>query len=245
MRVFGLGTNKIMRDPFFKIFEKKFFPALSGGTAGTQLYTVYTRGATVALPPPRQLPSVLLDAVLRRRRSRRNFLPEQIKKEELSDLLYWSMGEYEDSQARATLRMHPSGGAKYPLECYVGIYEKGDINPGMYHYNISKHILEHLPFVSAENIRRCFHYDFAQTAPVVISFSYVHGRMQKKYGMLGYKLGILEGGHIGQNLYLVAESLHIGISAIGGMDYDVAHSEFCLGSEEHLFYHVILGYCAQ
>src|SRR3989338_3332425 len=59
MHVFGLGTNKIMRDPFFKIFEKKF-QIFSIGAWGNM--RIHKRAPRAACTLPEAL-SILLNVM--------------------------------------------------------------------------------------------------------------------------------------------------------------------------------------
>ncbi|MEM4430658.1 MAG: SagB/ThcOx family dehydrogenase, partial [Thermofilaceae archaeon] len=123
-------------------------------------------------------------------------------------------------------RTAPSAGATYPLEVYVVIGEKGVrsgsgyLEAGVYRYNPFRHSLT---LVRRGDARRelweaSWRQDWVRDAPVSIVICAVYERTTSRYGERGVRYVILEAGHVGQNIYLMATALNLGTVAIGAFD---------------------------
>jgi SagB-type dehydrogenase family enzyme len=62
-----------------------------------------------------------------------------------------------------------------------------------------------------------------------------------KYGQRGYRHVLLDAGHVGQNLYLVATALGLGPTAIGGFFDRELGALLELPEDEEPFYVVCIG----
>lgn len=172
----------------------------------------YQRAQKILLSTP-TLSSDLCE-VLQNRTSSRVFT-KKITKEQLSGLLYWSLGLLEKGETKH--RTYPSGGGFYPLEAYLAIDFVEGIDSGVYHYNVRENTLELLPFVNAAEIIEALKLENTniESPSLALLLSFVEQRSHHKYGVFSNKLGLLEAGHVGQNLYLVAAALGFGICGLG------------------------------
>ncbi|MDP3725708.1 MAG: SagB/ThcOx family dehydrogenase [bacterium] len=239
-----------MADPFFNYFREErnsISRNVYEGTQGSFSCKEYPRFPQIFLPPPIKLEHSL-SGILEKRKSTRSFIAEPLSLLEISSLLFWSMGMLNShTQGETKHRMHPSGGAKFPIECYPLIIKKGELTRGIYHYNSFKHVLEKIAseeILNNDVLWSSFAYPFVRDAAVVLVFSFVKERSIQKYGGLAYKLGLLEAGHIGQNVYLVSTALNLGCCALGFGLQEVKslHSLFDLdGSNESLCYAIAIG----
>jgi len=158
--------------------------------------------------------------VMARRRSLRDFLPEDISVEEVSQLI-WATQGLTESVFDSRLRVTPSAGALYPIETYVVVNRVTALSPGVYHFNVGKNALEQLTEgdfkvgISASALDQ----SMAREAAVVFVWTAVVERTKWKYRERGYRYLYLDAGHIGQNLYLAATSLGLGCCTIGAF-YD-------------------------
>lgn len=169
----------------------------------------------------------------------------------LSSILYWSaaeLGKRRDGQGHQKekiQRPHPSGGAKYPLEIYICADRVSEIERGLYHYRPDTHGLEFVTPLDTEKIHKIksgYLYPFAQQIPAFIIFSFVLERSMPKYGALAYKLGLIESGHIAQNVYLLAAAHGVKCTALGGHNEELLNNLLMLdGYNETTFYTVGLG----
>ena len=167
-------------------------------------------------------PSADFFDLIKKRKSRRDFLREPITKKELSLLLKYSCGNTEPMASGRFHRAQASGGARFPIEVYPIIFRSdsaGDgLMAGLYHYNVKDHGLDVLwaREFSDDNIHGIFTYPWVKDAAVGIVMTAVFWRNQNKYGERGYRYILLEAGHIGQNLYLACEAMGLKCCALGG-----------------------------
>ena len=184
--------------------------------------------------------------ILLRRQSHRVFGEDSITLNQLGSLLSLSFGLNHMEDAGNHLRTYPSAGGRYPIEVYLVILSSEDLSAGIYHYNVADN--------SIELIKRG-HFDtdlnnFYENQPLFgnvscyILFSMVYERTMNKYGENGYRFMCIDAGHMGQNLYLVAEHLGLGVVALGGGKSSDQHIDDLLsinGYEESFFYGFAVG----
>ena len=250
-----------MSDQFFNFFDADRPPVdlSQWPPLNVKDFKTYPRSPRVVLSKSATAPNMGLAESLFRRKTERDFSERPLSSETISSLLFWSVGLIHERWAEGLFgktssviaseakqsnfrRPYPSGGARFPVEIYLAVFNGGDLEEGAYHYNVKEHALELIQQASFENIRQALPYDFAKKAAMAILLSFIGERTMKKYGNLGYKLGLLEAGHIGQNIYLVGAALGLGVLALGGMDYEVVQKELDLGEEETVFYQLVIGW---
>jgi SagB-type dehydrogenase family enzyme len=196
-----------------------------------------------SIPLPRNWAKsgVTLEETISRRRSATEFSGKQISKDQLSFILGFSAGITEE---RSALRAHPSGGALYPLELYVAAFAVTDLECGLYHYGVYEHALNKIgsgklrgqfaEILSAENV--------IESSSVALIISGILYRTEIKYGQRGYRLMLLESGHLGQNILLSATSQGVVAVPLGGFLDDEVNSILGLdGIEETAVYPILLG----
>ncbi len=144
-----------------------------------------------------------------RRRSERGFAAEAIKMEQLGDCLFSGLAITafmdEPVLGRLPLKPTPSGGARNPYEAFVFAFNVEGLSPGIYHYSASEHSLA---FVSPAKVTGA---DLlggqewaASAAAVIVLVAYFERTMWKYPHPTGYRVVLVEAGHIGQNIALAA-----------------------------------------
>jgi SagB-type dehydrogenase family enzyme len=173
-------------------------------------------GGGVTLARPQRLPEADLWAVLRARRSRREFLPEALSAERLFLLLWSAQGISQGGPW--SLRTAPSAGALYPVETYVCASRVEGLAPGVYHWELPE---ERLALVTARDDvaaaagEACLGQTMVAAAPVTFIWSAVWGRGAQKYGNRALRYAYLDAGHLAENLHLAATALGLGACMIG------------------------------
>ncbi len=177
-------------------------------------------------PRFKQVPLVAADtgSVLSRaiasRASKREFAGRPLSIDEVSTLLKYSCGITRvDGEKKR--RAQPSGGARFPIEAYMLVFQGTEGVPaGVHHYNVRDHALEVLfeKDFSRDDIARLFSYDWAQHASIALVLTAVFDRNQRKYGERGYRQILIEAGAIVQNAYLLSGELGLSCCAIDGVD---------------------------
>jgi len=184
------------------------------------------------------------DAV-RNRRSRREYSAEKFSLEELSYLLWATQGisridRDEEGKVIAQYRTVPSGGAKHPFETYLFINRVVGVHPGLYRYLPVEHQLLVIKedAALAEQVRAsCYGQEFIGNAAVTFVWVAIPYRTEWHYGCIAEKLIAIDVGHLCQNLYLAAESIHSGVCA--AMGYNQARMDALLsldGKDEFVIY---------
>jgi SagB-type dehydrogenase family enzyme len=157
---------------------------------------------------------------IQQRRTIRRFAQKPLSQEQVGQLLWAAYGI---TDARG-LRSAPSAGALYPLDVYLVVGERQvrDLAAGVYHYRPESHALaargrgDRRPAVA----RSCLHQQWLAEAPILLIITGEYRRCQVKYGQRGVRYTLLEAGHVGQNIFLQAESLGLGAGIVGAFEDD-------------------------
>ncbi len=156
-------------------------------------------------------------ALMRRRRSRRQFSATSIPLHALADCLFAGNGIVEMLEdkdfGRLPLTMTPSGGARNPFELYVYAARVQGLKPGFYHYAALQHDLG-LVRAGRVNVPAMLGTQRwpAKAAAIVFLVAYFPRTMWKYHLPMAYRIVMMEAGFIGQNIALAAT--HHGFSAV-------------------------------
>jgi SagB-type dehydrogenase family enzyme len=169
-------------------------------------------------PLPHQEPSGDFWKTLHARRTCRNFRRSRIDIEQLSALLDETFGmvRYYDGSAldRRLIKTSPSGGARHPIEAYCIVQRVKGVARGLYHYDVRTHGLTRLRTgVREKEVVQLFSGQaWVADAAVVIVMTAVLPRSMWKYDhSRAYRVLMLDAGHLGQTLHLVATELGLGV----------------------------------
>jgi len=207
-------------------------------------YKEYPDSKKIRLPAPEPVESVLLDEVLKKRRSVRRFSKKPITKRQLSYLL-WASSGVQRRERGYEFRTAPSAGALYPIETYIVVNRVEDLARGVYHYSVKSHLLEELKLgdfgkdvaLAALEQRIC------SESAVVFIWTAIFARSKWKYKQRAYRYIYLDAGHIGQNLALSATSLGLGSCQVGAFYDDEMNKIVNVdGVEESVIYMSVVGY---
>ena len=184
--------------------------------------------------------------IINDRKSHRVYTDKPITLTELSYLLWCTQGVKSiRGKSYATLRTVPCGGARHDFECYMAVRKVEGLEEGLYHYLPMKHQIE---FLGPKEDLQGFISDslsgqsFGAKASVVFYYSCVFYRAEWRYGVWAHAPILMDSGHITENLYLAATSIHLGGCAIAAVEPDIANQGFGLDSaEETVFYAMPVG----
>jgi len=175
----------------------------------------------ICLPEPIALSSTLQDCITARV-SCRHFSDQPMNLSQLSTVANAAYGikggSYYDHYELLE-RPVPSAGGLYPLELYFLLRNVEKIDPGVYHYAPLVHGLETIQKleVSRQVLSEIFLWQpYVGDASVVVFYAAVLERSLWKYTDRGYRYVLFEGGHVAQNVNLVAASLGLGSLNLGG-----------------------------
>jgi SagB-type dehydrogenase family enzyme len=201
----------------------------------------------IALPQPDLRAGLPVEEAIRTRRSTRAYAPEPMAPQELSRVLQLTAGMSGTRWSKG-LRNHPSSGALYPIEMYPVVHNVEGVEPGVYHYNVQHHELEQ---VRAGDYRQYvmdhgLSQEFLGQCAAVVYLTMIFQRMRFKYRERSYRYGLIEAGHLGQNLYLAATSLGLGACAVGAYNDEGIDDLLRIdGAEEVSVYLLSLGRVAR
>lgn len=231
-------------NPFFAYFKHYRKPVSRYWFMPKMTFVKHYQGLReYTLPSPRPIKKGLVD-IFQQRRSDRSFMQEKISIFELSDILFYSAGQYPltDTLQGIPRRTYPSGGGKFPIELYVLVQNVERLSPGLYHYMPDKHTIELVTESSSLKNRdylKGFLHEYAQDVAAMFFFSFIKERSLPKYGYFAYKIGLIEAGHISQNMYLLASALELKCCAFGDFNENKLHEALKIdGYNETLFYAV-------
>jgi SagB-type dehydrogenase family enzyme len=114
------------------------------------------------------------------------------------------------------------------------------LEDGYYHYLPLIHKIECLsthqdlkPFI----IKALGDQAWAAKANINFFYSVVAYRCEWRYGIYAHRVALIDVGHISQNMYLAATSIHLGGCGVGYLNEAVLNEAFELdGEEEFMFY---------
>ncbi len=177
-----------------------------------------------ALPAP-CLPELPLSLVLQRRESSRSFSGAEMSLEDLASILIPAaacnrVAKVKDHpQIELHFRPYPSGGAEYPLELYAILLRISGAPVCITHFDPRARTLDILKTsVSPASIENALidAEPILETATALLAITAVFERTTDKYGDRGYRLVLLEAGHLAQNLCLTATAAGFGTLPWGG-----------------------------
>ncbi|HEY7312161.1 MAG TPA: SagB family peptide dehydrogenase [Gemmataceae bacterium] len=205
-----------------------------------------------------------LARVQEQRRSVREFDAEQpITDHQLGEFLFRVARVKECRQAEVAtpgggsirmdfaFRPYPAGGGLYELELYVAVNRCANLEPGLYHYDPSRHQLARLCGRTTD-VRKLLR-DAADSAAlsedtlqVLLILAARFPRVAWKYESIAYALTLKHVGVLFQTMYLAATAMRLAPCALGGGDADLfaraagtdyraetSVGEFLLGSQRH------------
>ena len=173
---------------------------------------------SINLPSPELDSETSVEKALSQRRSVRDFADQTLDNKQISQLLWSAQGITADWGGRTA----PSAGATYPMEIYIAVNNSESLTPGLYKYENRNHSLRLIKkgSLGKELSQACLGQQSIQEAPVSIIITAVLQRTAVRYGERAQRYVYMEAGHVGQNIYLQAESLGLGTVVIGAFHDD-------------------------
>jgi len=166
------------------------------------------------LPEPNLKGKLSFEEAVKRRRSVRDFSPEAVSLQDLSQILWAAQGITGEGDFG---RSCPSAGALYPLEIFVAVRKVERLKAGVYQYDVFQHELELIARGdrSEQLAEACLSQLFVAEAPISFIIGVDYSRITWRYGERGIRYVHFEVGHCGQNICLQATALGLGAVPIG------------------------------
>ena len=222
-------------------FDADYLPAFS-----YRAYKEYRLAPRIQLPQWPEIAGISLDKLLTNRRTIRSFASRSLLPQQLSAVLGLS---YRVTNPEAVIdetfpgprRPVPSGGALYPLELYLAVLDVEDVAPGLYHYHPVQHCLEELHQTAPEPaLKQCItESELPANTALALCICGIIPRTCFKYGELGYRLMLLEAGHVTQNVITTAQALGLGTLPYCSFYDDKLHHYLGVDGVDEVYLYVI------
>lgn len=191
----------------------------------------------ITLPKPALDGPVSLEKTIASRRSHREFLPQDLSIEQISQLLWAAQGQ----DPFTGYRTAPSAGATYPLETFTVS------RSGYYRYHPQEHNIEQL---SPSDLRpglavAAYGQKFIETGPLTIVFAGHFARISRRYGQRSVRYVFMEAGHAAQNIHLQAQAMGLGSVAVGAFEDTIVADVLMLPDYLDPVYLIVAGYCRE
>jgi SagB-type dehydrogenase family enzyme len=195
--------------------------------------------AIIKLPTPKQDSDISIEEALIKRRSTRDYKPDPLTIQEVSQLLWATQGITD----KKGFRTAPSAGALYPLEVYVVVGDVKNLIDGVYKYNPTQHELLRVLNGNkrSELAKAALDQTWVKEAAIDIVIAAVYERTTVKYGDRGVRYVHMEVGHAAQNLCLQASALDLGIVTVGAFYDNQVKTVLSLPDKEMPLYIIPVG----
>lgn len=209
-----------------------------------KLYDLFRK---VALPQPDHMRLTEQDfhKVLVGRRSVRNFGNTPLSVQELSTFLHFSNGIRARAKDGFTFRHWASAGGFFPIDLYLTVQNVEGLAKGLYYYDPFEHCLRQIrgeSVIAPLQDASLGATGFAEKAAVGLFLAADFAKTKFKYGERGYRYILLDAGHLGGNIYLLATAMGLGACAIGGFyEVDIDRILGLDGVNEGIVYLLYLG----
>jgi SagB-type dehydrogenase family enzyme len=177
-------------------------------------------GAPRVALPPASPPRVDLVDVLRRRRSRRVFGARPLPLADLATLLHLAGARVDGAGAstpgfETMFKTSPSGGGRHPTEFYPVVRHVDGLTPAAYRYDGGEHALERVgpaPDPDATVALCADQWWVAEAQVLLFLTSYLPRHRWKYRSDRGYRILLLDAGHVSQTVYLLATALGLSMT---------------------------------
>lgn len=198
--------------------------------------------STVELPVPSTEGTMSVESALATRRSRRVFSEAPVTLAELGQVLWAAQGTTDEAGHRTA----PSARSLYPFTVYAVVRQAEGLEAGLYRYEPTGHMLSYLGNSAAgEQLAAAGVQDNSQKAPVVIVLAAAVSKVVEKFPDDPRSVVMLEGGHIGQNIYLQVEALQMSTVVTAGFDSEAVGKAIGLDPNEEIVYLVPFGHTGE
>jgi len=230
--------------------ETKYAPEKMGGYTLNwpeiaEQYKNYESCITrIKLPKPEPTGNPDIWKALQKRRSRRNYSTDKALILQQISCLLWATQGVTARWGNVYFRTAPSAGGLYPVETYLSVRLVVGLEPGIYHFRPGIFDLEFIEKgdKSKDLTSAALEQDIVGSSQATFIWSAIIARDKWKYRERTYRYIYLDAGHICQNLYLAAESLELGVCAIGAFYDDVVNKIVGVdGIEETAIYMATVG----
>ncbi|WP_165861334.1 SagB/ThcOx family dehydrogenase [Paenibacillus paeoniae] len=202
----------------------------------------------IELPEPTRGNALALEEIILQRRSKRHYSNEPVELQTLSNILYYSYGVTGKMKSGLEVRAVPSGGGLYPVDIYLAIQHVSGIETGIYYYDPLDHRLACINDHNLKSISKNLsgYSGMLDQAAFTVILGANFWRNQWKYHERGYRVILLDCGHVAQNLHLMCTAYGLGSCCLMGfVDNELNQLLNLDGISEHSMYLITAGKTAK
>ncbi|WP_257450737.1 SagB/ThcOx family dehydrogenase [Archangium lipolyticum] len=213
------------------------------------LYSTNERYKTVVQLAPPQFDSEIL-SVMRNRRSYRGFGDKPVTVEQLRDCLVAGVGitgfieSPLEGMGQIPLKMTPSAGGRNPYEAFVYARNVEELPRGVYHYSATENSLGLVNDSELPNLGELVGGQpwFDNAAAAIFLVANFDRTMWKYPHPTGYRVVLIESGHIAQNMLLTATLHGLASAPTSAISDSLAERTLLLNSiTQSVVYTILLG----
>ena len=197
----------VQDNPFITVSQAEDLQREKAKSVG--LIELHRANGDKALKLPDPMQGKDLIRLMAKRRTVRRARSVPVKLEQVSDCLFSGLGItgwMHNCVGMLPLSMTPSGGGRNPYEAYVFARNVEGLDPGVYHYSALGHSLERVADLGENDITHLIGgQEWGDDKPCMILLcAHMERTMWKYEDPNAYRVILIEAGHIGQNIMLVA-----------------------------------------
>lgn len=181
--------------------------------------------------------STHIEKLLASRRTIRSVSNQEMSSEFIAKLLQFCAGVSEETDDGYKLFTYPSPGATYATTVFITV--NGWKENYLYRYNPYNHTLEYFKEDVDHQASNIIYDKALQSFPVKIFLASDYQLIEEKYGEMGYRLLLLEMGHIAQNISLYSFACGYHSVCLGGYNEPLFKKTFSMDHDLH--YVVVVG----
>lgn len=175
-------------------------------------------GQRIKLASNKEIARSFSDVVLGRQSTRNFDRRARLTNDELATILFMGNGIKYTDGGGVFHRTVANSGNLGSVEIFFLVLNVEQFEAGIYHFDSLSHeaVLLHKGIFNTWLKLNVFYQPEFADASVVLFLTSNIGRLTEKYGERGYRLALLDTGHVSQNVYLSASSLRLAVCGTAG-----------------------------
>jgi SagB-type dehydrogenase family enzyme len=215
---FHLASNNPISTKRFYAGQRANYSARVAALYQEQFADPLEAETAVKLPEPNLHLDKTLVASIIDRRSSRDFADAPMGLEEVATIAFLACGVHGGKDKDDAHRNVPNSGGLGSVELSLIVQNVTGLTRGIYAYDSVRHWLVPKSHGAYRQwvLRDLFYQSEFSACATVFCLSVNMRRLKSKYGVRGYRLGLLDAGHVSQNINLVAGALGLGVCPSAG-----------------------------
>src|ERR1700728_768609 len=215
---FHLASNNPIATKRFYAGQRANYSARVAALYQEQFADPLEAEAAVKLPKAYQDIDKTLAASIIDRRSSRDFSDAPMSLEEVATIAFLACGVQGGNNKSEAHRNVPNSGGLGSVELSLIVQNVTGLTPGIYVYDSVRHWLVPKSYGVYRQwiLRDLFYSSELSACATAFCLAVNMRRLKSKYGTRGYRLGLLDAGHVSQNINLVAAALGLAVCPSAG-----------------------------